>query len=95
MLDMANVLTVSEVAKRKGTTRQAVYAAIVSGALKATTMKVDVTGITQAQADKWQPNPRCMRAGRPRRTLCEGCRAEVTSADRQAGECTQCGKGIR
>jgi hypothetical protein len=65
---MSEVLTVSEVARRKKTTRQAVYAAITSGALKATKTRVEVTGVTEAAMNKWQPNPRSVKnAGRPRK----------------------------
>ena len=35
------------------------------------------------------------KGGRPKRQLCAGCDGELTQADRQAGECTQCGKGIK
>lgn len=88
------ILTVSEVAKRKGTTRQAVYAAIESGALKATIAKVEVTGITEAAMNKWKPSPRSIRnAGRPRkqsRRYCPKCEASITETDVEAGYCTNC-----
>lgn len=64
---MNGTLTVNEAAKRKGTTRQAIYAAIESGALRSTKAQVEVIGIKETDLAKWTPNPRSVKnAGRPR-----------------------------
>lgn len=66
---MNGTLTVNEAAKRKGTTRQAIYAAIESGALRSTKMHVEVIGVRETELAKWTPNPRSMKnAGRPRKS---------------------------
>ncbi len=33
-------------------------------------------------------------ARKPRRRLCRGCDCQLTSADKEAGKCTQCGELI-
>ncbi len=45
---------------------------------------------SQAKTDAARRN-----AGKPRRRLCKGCQAELTSADREMGACTQCRTAIK
>jgi excisionase family DNA binding protein len=65
---MSEILTVTEAAEIKGVSRQAIYTAIETGKLKATSTNVAVVGIKRSELDKFQPNERSMKnAGRPRR----------------------------
>ena len=89
-------IPVAEAAKRKGCSRQAIHAAIkakrVTSKAKAVSTVVWLVG--EQSLAKLTINPKMKRPnGRNgnARQLCPGCcEGELTSADREAGECTQC-----
>lgn len=62
-------VTISDAARIKGVTRQAVHAAIKSGKLKTVTVTIKTPCVVIAgqSLDHWQPNPNMRRAGRRRK----------------------------
>lgn len=61
---MVRTITVNELAKSKGVSRQAVHAAIKAGKLETVTVEVPSVRVAVKSANAWQPNPAMKRAGR-------------------------------
>lgn len=61
-------VTVTEAAKIKGVTRQAVNAAIKAQKLSTIMVDVPIRMVVRQSLNHWQPNSNMKRAGRPRRS---------------------------
>lgn len=63
---MVRTITINELARAKGVTRQAVHAAIKAGKLETVTVEVPSVRVLVKSANSWTPNENMKRAGRPK-----------------------------
>lgn len=61
---MVRTITINELAKIKGVSRQAVHAAIKAGKLETVTVEIPSVRVVVKSANAWQPNDNMKRAGR-------------------------------
>lgn len=61
---MVRTITVNQLAKAKGVSRQAVHAAIRAGKLETVTVEVPSVRVMVKSANAWKPNVNMKRAGR-------------------------------
>lgn len=96
------MVTVTEAAKLLSLSPKRVYRLIADGRIRKREQFGRVL-ISEAELKRFQKLPRANgrprsnghRTKSPRRTLCESCGAEVTSADRSMGACSQCGHSLK
>jgi len=60
-------VTITEAAKIKGVTRQAIHAAIRADKLRTVIVDVPTRMVVRQSLNHWQPNGNMKRAGRPKR----------------------------